>query len=172
MATTERIIPATIADDGSVHYTSVMSAPDDSTAVCYMVPNRVIPVIFVPGVMGSNLFNPITKRPVWLVDGGAGAAKAWLLRGPETRKQKLDPNTTDVYKDGDIPSGTAQSEVELRRRGWGTVAKMSYGTFLPFLENALNDAHECKAGFRASLMKKLVADAPGVSVLSYDEVAL
>ncbi|MCP3721038.1 hypothetical protein M3I56_37955, partial [Paraburkholderia sp. CNPSo 3281] len=171
MATTERIIPATIAEDGSVHYTSVMSAPDDSTAVCYMVPNRVIPVIFVPGVMGSNLIG-IEGSPVWLANGEGGMVWGWIGRGAEVRKKKLDPNTTDVYKDGDIPSGTAQSEVELRRRGWGTVAKMSYGTFLPFLENALNDAHECKAGFRASLMKKLVADAPGVSVLSYDEVAL
>ncbi|MCP3728146.1 hypothetical protein M3I53_34415 [Paraburkholderia sp. CNPSo 3272] len=175
MTTTERIIPATIAEDGSAHYTSVMSAPDDSTAVCYMVPNRVIPVIFVPGVMGSNLMGTNGQykgSPVWLANGEGGMAWGWIGRGAEVRKKKLDPNTTGVYEDGDIPSGTAQSEVELRRRGWGTVAKMSYGTFLPFLENALNDAHECKAGFRASLMKKLVADAPGVSVLSHDEVAL
>ena len=175
MATTERIIPATIADDGSVHYSSVMSAPDDSTAVCYMVPNRVIPVIFVPGIMGTNLMSTDPKnkgKKVWLVNSEMGAAWDWVGRGPETRKQKLDPSTTGVYDGGDIPSGTAQRELELRRRGWGTVAKMSYGTFLSFLENALNDAHECKAGFRAGLMKERVAAAPGVSVLSHEEVAL
>ncbi|WP_063906726.1 lipase/acyltransferase domain-containing protein [Burkholderia ubonensis] len=172
MASNERIIPARIADDGSAHYTSVTSTPDDSTAVCYMVPNRVIPVIFVPGVMGTNLFNPKTKEPVWVVNSVIGVASSWLGRGAETRKKKLDPKSTDVYEGGDIPSGTAQSEAELRRRGWGTVAKMSYGTFLPFLENALNDAHECKSGLRAQLMGDLVADAPGVSVLTRDEVAL
>ncbi|HKU24725.1 MAG TPA: hypothetical protein VJQ54_04585 [Candidatus Sulfotelmatobacter sp.] len=175
MATTERIIPATIADDGSVHYISVTSAPDDSTAVCYMISNRVIPVIFVPGVMGSNLKatnGQNNDSPVWLVNSATGVAYSWLGRGAETRKQKLDSKTTDVYEGGDIPSGTAQSEAELRRRGWGTVAKMSYGTFLRFLENALNDAHECKSGFRAQLMRDLVAKAPGVSVLSRDEVAL
>jgi hypothetical protein len=30
MATIERILPPVIADDGSVHYSSVMSQPDDS----------------------------------------------------------------------------------------------------------------------------------------------
>lgn len=175
MATTERIIPARLADDGSAHYASVTSAPNDSTAVCYMVPNRVIPVIFVPGVMGSNLIATGGKhrgKKVWLVNGLARAAWDWVGRGAETRKQKLDPKTTTVYEGGDIPSGTAQSEAELRRRGWGTVAKASYGTFLPFLENALNDASESKYGIRAQLMSQLVAEAPGVSVLSHDEVKL
>lgn len=175
MTKNERIIPATIADDGSAHYTSVTSPPDDSTAVCYMVPNRVIPVIFVPGVMGSNLIaiaGPYQGQKVWLVNSGGGALGDWISRGAGARKQLLDPKTTDVFDGGDIPSGTNQSEMELRRRGWGTVAKASYGTFLPFLENALNDVHECKSGLRAQLMQNLVAQAPGVSVLSRDEVAL
>jgi pimeloyl-ACP methyl ester carboxylesterase len=175
MATNERIIPATVADDGSCHYTSVTSAPDDSTAVCYFIPDRVIPVIFVPGVMGSNLMSTDTKtkgNPVWLVNSGLGVGIQWIGRGAEIRKQKLDPNNTDVFDGGEIPSGTKQSEAELRRRGWGTVANMSYGTFLPMLENALNDAHESKSGLRAQLRQDLVSKAPGVSVLSHDEVAL
>ncbi|WP_081062109.1 esterase/lipase family protein [Burkholderia territorii] len=175
MAEIERIVPATIADDGSVHYTSVTSAPDNSTAVCYMIPDRVIPVIFVPGVMGTNLKSTRDQDkndPVWLVDSSVTVASAWMLRGAEKRKQKLDPNKTAVYEGGKIPSGTAQSEVELRRRGWGTVGHMSYGTFLPMLENALNDAHECKSGLRSQLMRELVAKAPDVSTLSREEVEL
>lgn len=175
MATKERVIPAKIAADGSVHYVSVTSAPDDSTAVCYIVPSRVIPVIFVPGIMGSNLGLDSERdkgTPIWLVNSGAQVAKAWLWRGPEARKEKLDPTKTKVYDEGSIPSGTAQDEDELRRRGWGTVAKVSYGEFLPFLENALNDAHECHSGFRSRLMSILVSDAPDVSVLTRDEVAL
>jgi hypothetical protein len=140
-----------------------------------MHPIRVIPVIFVPGVMGSNLISTGGKykgKKVWLVNGAGRVAWDWIGKGADVRKQKLDPKATDVYEGGDIPSGTAQTEAELRRRGWGTVANMSYGTFLPFLENALNDADKSKAGFRASLMKDLVANAPGVSVLSREEVAL
>jgi pimeloyl-ACP methyl ester carboxylesterase len=142
-----------------------------------MVPDRVIPVIFVPGVMGSNLKSTSggeknKESPVWLVNSKPGVASDWLGRGPASRKKTLSPAITAVYDGGDIPRGTAQSEKELRRRGWGTVAKMSYGTFLPFLENALNDTHECKSGLRAQLMSELVAKAPGVSVLSREEVAL
>ncbi|WP_152563236.1 hypothetical protein [Caballeronia zhejiangensis] len=36
---------------------TVTSPSDDSIAVCVMVPQRIIPVIFVPGIMGSNLCN-------------------------------------------------------------------------------------------------------------------
>ncbi|MEM5423658.1 MULTISPECIES: lipase/acyltransferase domain-containing protein [Paraburkholderia] len=132
-------------------------------------------MIFVPGVMGTNLKavkGPKANKPVWLVNSKGSVGADWFLRGPEKRKLELDPANTDVYQDGEIPTGTAQGAAELHRRGWGTVAKMSYGTFLPFLENTLNDAHECKGGFRAALMKELVAEAPGVSVLSHDEVAL
>ncbi|MBR8305710.1 hypothetical protein DF049_02100 [Burkholderia cenocepacia] len=175
MAEIERVVPAEMADDGSVHYTSVTSAPDNSTAVCYMVPDRVIPVIFVPGVMGTNLKSASghdRNEPVWLVDSSISVASTWMFRGAEKRKQKLDPSKTAVYDGGKIPSGTAQSDSELRRRGWGTVGHMSYGTFLPMLENALNDAHECKSGLRSQLMRELVVTAPGVSVLSHEEVTL
>ncbi|SDI74393.1 Lecithin:cholesterol acyltransferase [Paraburkholderia steynii] len=175
MAIIERIIQPAVADDGSVHYSSVMSPPDESIAVCPMVPDRVIPVIFVPGVMGSNLkavSGSYAGKVIWLVNGPAGVAASWLFRGARTRKQKLDPDTTAVYGGGDIPKGTVESEEELRRRGWGTVGKMSYGTFLPWLENALNDAHIAKTGLRSQLMHDLVADASGVSTLTSEEVAL
>src|ERR1700709_2729015 len=49
---------------------------------------------------------------------------------------------------------------------------MSYGPWLVWLENALNDAHKCKTGLRAELMRQPVADAPGVQALTFDEVAL
>lgn len=183
MATIERIIPPVIADDGSVHYSSVTSPPDDSIAVCAMIPSRVIPVIFVPGIMGSNLINTRTKEPVWVVnsqydiklpwsDDKSGVLWSWWFRGPKGRKELLDPEHTDVYADGEIPQGTRLKDDELRHRGWGEVGKMSYGTFLPWLENALSDFVTAKEGLRASLMKELVAQAPGVDLLTYEEVAM
>ncbi|MCX5545743.1 hypothetical protein M3A49_41140 [Paraburkholderia sp. CNPSo 3076] len=171
MATNERIIPVRVADDGSAHYISVTSPPDDSTAVCYMIPNRVIPVILVPGVMGTNLMD-LSQRPVWLANTTWSVLKEWGSRGPEKRKLKLDPVNTLVYSGGALPAGTQLSDAELRRRGWGEVANMSYGTFLPWLENALNDADTCKNGWRATLMKDLRDPVPGIAPLSYDEVAL
>ncbi|MDH6152284.1 MULTISPECIES: esterase/lipase family protein [Paraburkholderia] len=175
MATVERIIPPTLGADGSVHYSSVTSAPDDSIAVCHMVPDRIIPVIFVPGVMGSNLKRKGQPDAVWLLDSTSTVA-TWMAKKPADRKRILDPDNTQVYSDGKIPSGTVQTEDELRRRGWGEVACMSYGEWLVWLENALNDAHAGtdygRAGLRAELMTHLVAEAPGVTPLTHDEVAL
>jgi hypothetical protein len=175
MATVKRIIPPTMAADGSVHYSSVTSAPDNSIAVCYMVPDRIIPVIFVPGVMGSNLKRKGQPDAVWLLDSGKTAAP-WMITSPAVRKQKLNPDQTEVFGGGKILSGTAQAEDELRRRGWGEVAYMSYGEWLVWLENALNDAHAGtdygRKGLRTELMKHLVAEAPGITPLTHDEVAL
>ncbi|MBB1634272.1 triacylglycerol lipase [Cupriavidus sp. UME77] len=171
MATVERVIPPAIADDGSVHYSSVMSPSDDSIAVCHMVPDRIIPVIFVPGVMGTNLMDD-NEEPVWLVNGSASVLTKWANGSPDKRKRVLDPKKTRVFANGTIPQGTRQNDAELKRRGWGEVGFMSYGTFLPWLENALNDADQCKTGERARLMKTLVANAPGVELLTHDEVAL
>ncbi|SAK64758.1 esterase/lipase family protein [Caballeronia ptereochthonis] len=173
MTNLERVIPGRLADDGSVHYSSTTSAPDESTAVCYMIPDRVIPIIFVPGVMGSHLIatgadNPNEDEPVWLCNSPLRVATAWMFRGAETRKQKLDPDATGVYDGGKIPSGTPHTEEELRRRGWGTVGKMSYGSFLVWLENALNDSEHAHEGTRARLME----GTPDVGQLTYDEVAL
>lgn len=170
----ERIIPVKIADDGSVHYTSVTSPPDQSTAVCYMVPRRIIPVIFVPGVMGSNLEkkNPDSPEPVWLLDGNSTAGP-WMWKSSADRKRILDPDKTRVYRGGKIATGTAQTEDELRRRGWGEVAYMSYGEWLVWLENALDDAHEAtdygRKGLRESLCHIVT---PGLEKLVHDEVAL
>lgn len=162
MATLKRIIPAIVADDGSVHYPSVTSPPDDSIAVCYMVPSRIIPVIFVPGVMGTNLMDASAKKAIWLADSTWSVVKDWGGRGPKKRKEGLGPNVTSVFSDGEIPAGTKRTEKELHRRGWGEVANMSYGEFLVWLENALNDADETtdygRQGLRASLMKQALAE--------------
>lgn len=172
MATQERVISPQVAEDGSVHYPSVMSPSDDSIAVCHMKPDRVIPIIFVPGVMGSNLKDKKNK-PVWVVNSGLGMA-AWLNRGPDERKELLDPTKTDVFDGGDLPKGTALTDAEKKARGWGTVSKKSYGDWLVWLQDALNDCvagnDYGRKGLRKSLTKEPVA--PGLTPLSDQEVAL
>ncbi|PYE20525.1 triacylglycerol esterase/lipase EstA (alpha/beta hydrolase family) [Paraburkholderia silvatlantica] len=137
-----------------------------------MVPDRVIPVVFVPGVMGTNLETKDTTMPVWLLND-TWSAMPWMAKKPKERKQLLAPGKTQVHGGGKIPSGTAQTEAELRRRGWGEVARLSYGEWLVWLENALNDAHAAtdygRKGLRESLCHIVT---PGLEKLSRDEVAL
>ncbi len=173
VATRERIIEPVIARDGSVHYTSVTSPPDDSTAVCYVVPRRIIPVVFVPGVMGTNLMSQASQSTsIWLADGTA-SVMPWMVKGASERKQLLDPGSTQVFRNGRTASGTRQTEEELRRRGWGEVAYLSYGEWLVWLENALNDVHSGtdygRKGLRESLCHVVT---PGLEMLQRDEVAL
>ncbi|WP_155835140.1 hypothetical protein [Herbaspirillum sp. RV1423] len=197
MATIKRIIPPRILKSGVVEYHSVTSPPDDSIAMCHKVPDRIIPVIFVPGVMGSNLQSIATRtsksEPVWVVNSTQRVLADWGLRDAKKRKSLLDPNKTELYRTGDLPSGAAprsvfhthptptQKEIddELLRRGWGEVSHLSYGPWLKWLEESLNDADYTKtgleyasSGLRPRLMKELVAHVPGIEPLTFDEVGL
>jgi pimeloyl-ACP methyl ester carboxylesterase len=161
-----------IHEDGSVHYTSVTSPSDDSIAICHVVPNRVIPVIFVHGIMGSNLQN-LQEDPVWVVNSSQAMA-GWAPKSPAFRKRTLDPESTSVFDGGELPRGTSLSDAEKQKRGWGTVAKKSYGDWLVWLQNALDDCRAANRyghdGLRCSL--KHEALATGLSALTDAEVSL
>ena len=75
----ERILTPTFDRKGNPEWKTTMSPPDDSIAMVAMVPDRIIPVIFVPGVMGSNLKSTDGKGPQWCLDS-AGSMAGWLTR--------------------------------------------------------------------------------------------
>lgn len=176
MATTERVIIPCFDKKGVVSYKSITSPPDDSIAVCYMVPDRIIPVIFVPGVMGSNLASIDKKtgptKAVWLLDSNAGMARSWITKDAEDRKNLLRPDATTVYRKGTIPEGTLQSADELRRRGWGEVGFTSYAEGLVWLENTLNDSHDAKNGQRMGLIGQILEGAIKTEQVAREEISL
>lgn len=109
-------------------------------------PSYVVPIVFVPGIMGSNLM--VTKNvgglkagaPSWLVNGDIGVLSKWIWRRAETRQLRLNPDTTDVYPDGDVPGyveSIGDAKVIRTKRYWGEVIA-GYGGFLRWLEEALN----------------------------------
>jgi pimeloyl-ACP methyl ester carboxylesterase len=174
--TKARKIPPSYDNRGNPTWKTRMSAPDDSFAQCLMVPDRIIPVIFVPGVMGSNLIQKGVDPKVavkWRMDG-PGSAASWSLPSSNAafRKQYLQPHAMEVDKGGMLPEGTGQQAEELRRRGWGEVGAMSYAPFLVWLENALNDFDDPHAGLRVALMKEGLQAMKGEELLSHDEVGL
>lgn len=171
MEVTQRIIPPEIQEDGSVRYRSVMSK-GKTEAICYLVSRRVIPVVFVPGVMGSNLADKDEQdNPVWLLDSVLTVI-GWMDESAEERKTILDPNETIVYGKGKLPTGSTLSTEEMQRRGWGEVAYMSYGEFLAWLEEALNDTHQWQTGIRSTLLDEVKAREIGVAALTREEAAL
>lgn len=173
MTTTIRPLTPEIDNRGDPVWHTRLSAPDDSYAQIKMIPDRVIPVIFVPGVMGSNLKGlGKSKKVEWLLDSKS-SMKGWLIRGAEFRKEHLTPATMRVVDTGKIDPGNSGIPVEeLKRRGWGEVGFMSYGDTLPWLETSLNDYQTAETGERAKLKELALQALVGESTLTQDEFEL
>jgi pimeloyl-ACP methyl ester carboxylesterase len=128
-----------------------------------MPPSKVVPVIVVPGIMGSNLrarkdataqANKVLKRgeeawrPPNTTAEGAMAVYTWRNRDAATRQKILDGETLEVDDGGDINLplearnyGTTEGEVR-ERYHWGEVHWDSYGDLLYGLHVGLNHTFE------------------------------
>jgi hypothetical protein len=106
-------------------------------------PSSVIPIIFVPGVMGSNLSN-LKNEPVWLLNSfkgiPAGLAWGWAGKKAGARQAILHPARTRVYRGGAVPevSVPGQGPLHYLKRGWGEVSEASYHKFLLWLDGKMN----------------------------------
>lgn len=165
-----RIIEPVFDARGNPEWRSRMSPPDDTFALCWMVPDRIIPVIFVPGVMGSNL-RPKGKGERWRMDSKLSAA-SWMTKGAKARKESLRPAAMEVDRQGKVPTDMALPAEELRRRGWGEIGAMSYGAALRWLEEHLNDYQTARTGLREQLRSRGLGADTGESPLTEDEVRL
>ncbi|PXV61561.1 hypothetical protein SAMN04487785_103279 [Dyella jiangningensis] len=117
-------------------------------------PPHVLPVIFVPGIMGSNLRSYINGQsgdPVWRLDSKPGLGKKWIGRSAGTRQVALHPDRVEVDNRGAVPTKAAgsvgfatykgadgQTINIYTERGWGEIAAASYQDFLLWLEHTLN----------------------------------
>lgn len=109
-----------------------------------MPPSQVLPIIFVPGIMGSNLATA-EGEGLWVLNATFGAplglAKNWAFRDSGERQALLHPDRTQVYAEGDVPSkgvGSIRDEAGYLARGWGEVSEASYHKFLLWLEQKMN----------------------------------
>lgn len=170
--TTIRVLEPQFDNKGNPSWVTRLSAPDDSYAAINKIPDRIIPVIFVPGVMGTNLTGQGKSKGLdWLLDSEISMS-AWLFRGPTIRKRHLTPSTMRVLDTGMMAEGTPIPAEELKRRGWGEVSFMSYGKTLPWLEHALNDFQAPETGERAALRKSVLNALVGEAPLTDDEYEL
>lgn len=171
-------------DSGRQNHTVITDAKGkDAKATIYKTPDRVIPVVFLPGVMGSNLMDQSGKA-IWRLDSKGGVAWDWANAGAKKRKDLLSPERTFVDARGKIDP-EFENEVKQfgtrRDRGWGEVGYMSYGDFLPWLQEALND-HDLMAKnkitnngrltLREQLQSKNLNAEIGESNLTEDDIEL
>lgn len=122
-------------------------------------PDQAIPVVFVPGIMGSPLLTSNAEagrllgennRWAWFPDDGVGwvagftAKRGYRHLSPTERKLLLDPDTTRPVSSPEDADREVVSEhittlplQEALSRGWGSVMISSYGGILNFLEAQL-----------------------------------
>lgn len=118
----------------------------NAKAICILPPTKSIPIIFIPGVMGTNLKNKKGKS-IWRADWVKGADTLSLLwKNGHERRELLNIDTTDVDDRGKIkPSHfTVYSDdgnlfPSREKRRWGEALYLSYGEFLDIFQTALID---------------------------------
>jgi pimeloyl-ACP methyl ester carboxylesterase len=156
-----RLLPPLIPlPDGGWATTTLLSPTALKTrGLALMPPDSIIPIIVVPGIMGSNLRAKRARakeernaeaapgKPAWrppnTAPGGLWDALTWDTFKPERRQRLLDADTLEVDEGGPphIPHGNGRLHVHpklARERGWGEVHADSYGGLLCALETRLN----------------------------------
>jgi pimeloyl-ACP methyl ester carboxylesterase len=155
---TRRLPDPIVNADGKLVGKSVLTPETMKTRGAIAIPSsRVIPVILVPGIMGSNL-RATTKRdqpqnkelssgsPAWRPPNGTLNAirelSAWKGRKAAQRQRILDGDTLEVDDTGTIilPRDLEGLEAaQMRNRWWGEVHSDSYGPLLADLHLNLNN---------------------------------
>lgn len=118
---------------------------------------KVIPVIVVPGIMGSNLRARQDLKPregdvlkpgeaAWRPPNGhlegLNEARKWSRRSPALRQRILDASLLEVDPHGELDyHGSMLDESVMRERGWGEVHAASYGGLLVHLQRRLDKTY-------------------------------
>lgn len=172
-----RPLPAAQPDcDGNFRATAHLSSVDCKTRALLKIPSsKVIPVIVIPGIMGSNLCattdpaKPASKalkpgEAAWRPPNGSAEglkeASKWVKRLPPERQQILDGETLDVDDRGLLTASrderVAFDPAVLKERGWGQIHASSYGVLLSELEFNLNTVFSAVRG-KSILQAKWIA---------------
>ncbi len=140
-------VPIRFTPDGMPYAEATMTPKKHETCMAVIAPPpTAIPVIFVPGIMGSNIASKSSGKSAWNPPNGTKQALTELAtriaQSPADRQSALNPDSTVVSNSGAIALSDAMKnildEAEARARGWGEVHADSYGDILQFLEEHLN----------------------------------
>ncbi|MDU8457796.1 lipase/acyltransferase domain-containing protein [Pseudomonas syringae group sp. J254-4] len=115
--------------------------------------DKVVPIVFIPGIMGTNLWNTRTKKIAWVAPNtdtalskvaAIGSFISAFFSSAKDRQNDLDGsdgvmtvyNDSEIGKDGLIDS---VAEEDLRRRGWGGIMRSAYHPIMVSIQNQMNN---------------------------------
>jgi hypothetical protein len=149
-----RLVGTTWDEDGNDVAQSVLTGENQKVrALCLTTPEVVVPILFVPGIMGTRL--RVSKRdqgPAWLPPENTWETitlgLTHLVRTAADRQRLLNPETTEVDDDGPaFPDDTSKTLLSLapgqtdaeriKWRGWGQLHADSYLGILSLLETSM-----------------------------------
>lgn len=167
-ADTNYPIPTRMDADGVAHAQTLCTSTDDMTRPqCNVTPWTVVPVVFVPGIMGSNLKakQQIRVGRKVLLEQGASvwdvstwhSMLGWWGKSSSYRQAVMNHAAVMVDNGGQIAQGTLPTGdpripelmtsgetplskiaiAEAKKRGWGSPGWHYYGNFLDWLQYQL-----------------------------------
>lgn len=171
-APTRLLAKPEIAADGTVHATSTLTPIACKTRGRLAIPpSQVIPIVLIPGIMGTNLrANTVADRPMntalspgepaWRppngIKEGISEVSKWEGRIPSVRQQILNGPSLEVDSNGPIilssdARSIGLSMAEARKCGWGEVHAESYGQILFALRKYFYTFWDCSDGGNAKI---------------------
>lgn len=155
-------IPSSVDQSGDQYSSATLTSEEDQREKIVLAKPYVIPVLFIPGIMGTNLRKKESKSKAWSppnVDlrGGADLIVQlfnYLFKNTSERADDLVTETVEVDPTGPIDAGdSGLPKNVLVARGWGALMRSSYHPFMGQLQTLLNDLarydfERCEADFK------------------------
>lgn len=148
MSETATMISSRLDERGIPEAQACLTPSSDKTSkIVECDPRPIVPVVFLPGVMGTNL-QASDGKPAWTPPNLGGPIEVadaivtlvkWSSMGAADRQKRLNPKNLSVDNSGPINVGeSGLTKEQAQARGWGEVHKDSYHGILAYLQIQLN----------------------------------
>lgn len=137
----ERCLYPRLDCNGNLAYTPFLTHASRTDPVDIVIGKlQVLPIVFVPGIMGSNLKVKGTNTEAWRFDSVMEIGPAQAIRTAGERQKILHPDRTEIDPQGDVPDkvGILIKPEHFRQRGWGEISAASYQDLLIWMEETFH----------------------------------
>ncbi|WP_433704120.1 esterase/lipase family protein [Paraburkholderia sacchari] len=156
------LLHSVVDKDGDQYATATLTPTDDTREKIVLSKPYIIPVLFLPGIMGTNLRKKNGKQAVWQPPNAdlRGAADmiaqlfSYAFKNTQERAGDLVTSEAEVDPGGPIDAGeSGLPKNVLVARGWGALMRSSYHPFMAQLQHQLNalaqfDFRRCEADLK------------------------
>ncbi len=157
------ILYSSVVDKNGDQYSqATLTATDNTQEKIVLAKPYIIPILFIPGIMGTNLRQKGSKAKAWRPPNAdlAGAADligqlfSHLFKTTEKRAADLTAPAVEIDPSGPVDTGdSGLPKNVLVARGWGSLMRSSYHPFMGQLQHHLNqlsvyDFQRCEANLQ------------------------